>query len=102
MLPVEWVASNFLARYCFLTFYCDPYFLFNFKFLHLFLVGLVIYLLILYLGKNELLGDVLCLIAALFNGVIMVAEDHIVKCRTVVEYLGMLGIFGLITSSVQM
>ena len=37
MLPVEWVVSNFLARelaICFLIFYCDPYFLFNYLFLH--------------------------------------------------------------------
>ena len=56
----------------------------------------------LLLGRNEILGDVLCLIAALANAIIMVAQDHIIKTRTVVEYLGMIGIFGFILSSVQM
>ena len=56
----------------------------------------------LLLGRNEILGDVLCLIAALANAIILVAMDHIVKTRTVVEYYGMIGIFGLCLSSVQM
>ena len=41
MLPVEWEASNFLARWiatCFHTFYCDPLKFLNF---YLFLVCLL-------------------------------------------------------------
>ena len=56
----------------------------------------------IYSGRNELLGDALCSIAAAVNGIIMVAEDHIIKTRSAVEFLGMIGIFGLLVSSVQM
>ena len=56
---------------------------------------------ILYSGRNELLGDTLCMVAALINAIIMVAQDHIVKTRSITEYLGMIGIFGLCISSAQ-
>ena len=55
----------------------------------------------LFSGRNELLGDALCLIASLINAIIMVAQDHIVKTRSIAEYLGMIGIFGLCLSSAQ-
>ena len=53
MLPIEWVASNFLTRQlatCFLTFYCDLYFLLNFHLLLIclpFIVQLTSFLLLL-------------------------------------------------------
>jgi len=53
-------------------------------------------------GRNEILGDVLCAIAALINPIIMVAQDHIIKTRSITEYLGMIGIFGLCISSAQL
>jgi len=40
-------------------------------------------------------------IAAVINAIIMVAGDHIVKTRSVTEYLGMIGIFGLCLSLAQ-
>ena len=42
------------------------------------------------------------MIAGIFNAVIMVAEDHIVKTRSIIEYLGMIGIIGVLISSIQM
>ena len=53
-------------------------------------------------GRNEILGDLLCLIAAVLNSISLVAQEHIIKTRSITEYLGMLGIFGICISSAQL
>ena len=49
-----------------------------------------------------MLGDVLCLVGAITNSVVMVAQEHIIKTRSITEYLGMIGLFGLCISSAQL
>ncbi|KDR14203.1 Solute carrier family 35 member F1 [Zootermopsis nevadensis] len=52
-------------------------------------------------GRNQLLGDMLCLGGALLFAVVSVAQDLVVKTLDWVEYLGMVGLFGSILSTVQ-
>lgn len=52
-------------------------------------------------GSNKVLGDVLCLAAAMMYAVCNVAEEFLVKQHSRTEYLGMLGLFGCIVSGVQ-
>ena len=59
-------------------------------------------MLFLFTGRNEILGDLLCLIAAVTNATGLVAQEHIIKTRSVTEFLGMLGIFGICISSAQL
>ncbi|CAI2322702.1 unnamed protein product [Caenorhabditis sp. 36 PRJEB53466] len=52
-------------------------------------------------GSNKVLGDVLCLAAAMLYAVCNVAEEFLVKQYSRTEYLGLLGLFGCIVSGVQ-
>ncbi|CAP38896.2 Protein CBG22265 [Caenorhabditis briggsae] len=52
-------------------------------------------------GSNKVLGDVLCLAAAVMYAICNVAEEFLVKQHSRTEYLGMLGLFGCIVSGVQ-
>jgi len=54
------------------------------------------------LGRNEILGDLLCLMAAILNAISLVAQEHIIKTRSITEYLGMLGMFSMCVSAAQL
>jgi len=54
------------------------------------------------LGKNEMMGDLLCVIAATAYSVILVSQEHLIKVGSAAEYLGMIGMFGMLVSSAQM
>lgn len=53
-------------------------------------------------GKNQLVGDMLCLGGAVLFAIVTVLQELSVKNTDVVEYLGLLGLFGSIVSGVQM
>lgn len=53
-------------------------------------------------GKNHLVGDMLCLGGAVLFAIVTVLQELSVKNTDVVEYLGLLGLFGSIVSGVQM
>uniref|UniRef100_A0A1I7S1W7 Solute carrier family 35 member F1 n=2 Tax=Bursaphelenchus xylophilus TaxID=6326 RepID=A0A1I7S1W7_BURXY len=53
-------------------------------------------------GSDRLLGDLLCLGAALFYGAANVTEEFLVKQYDRFEYLGIVGLFGCLISSVQL
>lgn len=53
-------------------------------------------------GQDRLLGDLLCLAAALLYGVANVTEEFLVKQYDRFEYLGMVGMFGSVIASIQM
>lgn len=53
-------------------------------------------------GKNQLLGDMLCLGGAVLFAIVTVLQESSVRNTDVVEYLGLLGLFGSIISGVQM
>lgn len=53
-------------------------------------------------GKNQLMGDMLCLGGAVLLTVVTVLQELSVKTTDVVEYLGLLGLFGSIVSGGQM
>uniref|UniRef100_H2ZTU6 Solute carrier family 35 member F2 n=2 Tax=Latimeria chalumnae TaxID=7897 RepID=H2ZTU6_LATCH len=53
-------------------------------------------------GNNQLLGDSLVLIAATLYGIVNVYEEYIVKNLSRVEFLGMVGLFGIIFSGIQL
>ncbi|GLV43692.1 hypothetical protein CBL_06982 [Carabus blaptoides fortunei] len=53
-------------------------------------------------GKNHLMGDMLCLGGAVLATVVTVLQELSVKTTDVVEYLGLLGLFGTIVSGAQM
>lgn len=52
-------------------------------------------------GKNQLLGDMLCLSGAVLLAVVSVTQELVVKTLDWVEYLGMVGLFGGVLSIVQ-
>ena len=52
-------------------------------------------------GRNEVLGDALCVIGGLTNATVFVTQEHMIKTNSVQEFLAMLGIFGLCMSSAQ-
>jgi solute carrier family 35 protein F1/2 len=52
-------------------------------------------------GKNQLLGDMLCLGAAVLFAVVSVAQELVVKTLDWVEYLGIVGLLGSILSILQ-
>jgi solute carrier family 35 protein F1/2 len=54
-----------------------------------------------FAGKNQLLGDLLCLGGAVLFAVVSVSQELVVKTLDWVEYLGMMGLFGSIISIVQ-
>lgn len=53
-------------------------------------------------GKNQLVGDMLCLGGAVLFAIVTVLQELSVKNTDVVEYLGLLGLFGSIVSGIQM
>ncbi|CAI5440220.1 unnamed protein product [Caenorhabditis angaria] len=52
--------------------------------------------------SNKVLGDFLCLAAAVLYAICNVAEEFLVKQYSRTEYLGMLGLFGCIVSGIQL
>lgn len=48
------------------------------------------------------MGDMLCLGGAILATVVSVLQELSVKTTDIVEYLGMLGLFGSVISGVQM
>ena len=52
-------------------------------------------------GRNEVLGDALCVMGGLTNATVFVTQEHMIKTSSVQEFLAMLGIFGLCLSSAQ-
>jgi solute carrier family 35 protein F1/2 len=52
-------------------------------------------------GQDRLLGDLLCLGAALLYGVANVTEEFLVKQYDRFEYLGLVGLFGSIIACIQ-
>lgn len=54
------------------------------------------------LGNNKAVGDMLCLGGALLYAVANVSEEFLVKQYSRMEYLGMIGLFGVLISGVQM
>jgi solute carrier family 35 protein F1/2 len=57
---------------------------------------------LLLLGQNQLIGDMLCLGGAVLFAIVTVLQELSVKNTDIVEYLGLLGLFGSILSGVQM
>lgn len=55
-----------------------------------------------FLGKNQLVGDMLCLGGAVLFAIVTVLQELSVKKTDIVEYLGLLGLFGSIVSGIQM
>lgn len=53
-------------------------------------------------GKNHLVGDMLCLGGAVLFAIVTVLQELSVKNTDVVEYLGLLGLFGSVVSGIQM
>ncbi|XP_015609519.1 solute carrier family 35 member F2 isoform X2 [Cephus cinctus] len=52
-------------------------------------------------GKNQLVGDMLCLGGAVLFSVVTVLQELAVKTVDIIEYLGMIGFFGMIISCLQ-
>lgn len=52
-------------------------------------------------GKDRFLGDMLCLAGAFLHGISNVAQEFVVKTFDVVEFLGMIGLFGSFVSGLQ-
>jgi solute carrier family 35 protein F1/2 len=52
-------------------------------------------------GKNQLLGDMLCLGGAVLFAVVSVAQELVVKTLDWVEYLGIMGLLGSVLSIMQ-
>ncbi|XP_023011785.2 solute carrier family 35 member F2 [Leptinotarsa decemlineata] len=53
-------------------------------------------------GTNQLVGDMLCLGGAVLFAIVTVLQELSVKHTDIVEYLGLLGLFGSIVSGLQM
>lgn len=68
--------------------------LFNFIDVHLCQLNVV--------GKNQLVGDMLCLGGSVLFAIVTVLQELSVKTTDIVEYLGLLGLFGSIISGLQM
>nr|CAI5842050.1 unnamed protein product [Callosobruchus analis] len=54
------------------------------------------------LGKIQLVGDMLSLGSAILFAIVTVLQELSVKSTDIVEYLGLLGLFGSIVSGIQM
>ncbi|ODM92239.1 Solute carrier family 35 member F1 [Orchesella cincta] len=52
-------------------------------------------------GKDRFLGDMLCLAGAFLYGISNVAQEFVVKTFDIVEFLGMIGLFGSFVSGAQ-
>lgn len=64
--------------------------------------GSLSYLTVSVLGKNQLVGDMLCLGGAVLFAIVTVLQELSIKYTDVVEYLGLLGLFGSVVSGIQM
>lgn len=53
-------------------------------------------------GHDRLLGDLLCLAAAILYGIANVTEEFLVKQYDRFEYLGIVGLFGTLIACIQM
>ena len=53
------------------------------------------------LASNEILGDVIALSAAVLYGISQVGQEYLVKKYSTQEFLGMIGIYGMVLSSIQ-
>ncbi|KAJ8982267.1 hypothetical protein NQ317_007239 [Molorchus minor] len=51
--------------------------------------------------KNQLVGDMLCLGGAVLFAIVTVLQELSVKNTDIIEYLGLLGLFGSIVSGIQ-
>ncbi|XP_053209117.1 solute carrier family 35 member F2-like [Panonychus citri] len=52
--------------------------------------------------KNRFLGDMLCILGATLYGISNVTQEYVVKSYSIVEFLGMIGLFGSLISGVQL
>ncbi|CAL8097665.1 unnamed protein product [Orchesella dallaii] len=52
-------------------------------------------------GKDRFLGDMICLAGAFLYGISNVAQEFVVKTFDIVEFLGMIGLFGSFVSGAQ-
>lgn len=52
-------------------------------------------------APNEIVGDVIALSAAVFYGISQVGQEYLVKKYSWTEYLGMIGLFGVCISGMQ-
>lgn len=57
---------------------------------------------VMFLGANRVLGDILCLAGSTLYAIGNVGEEYLVKQNSRVEYLGMIGLFGSIISGIQL
>ncbi|KAF5289460.1 hypothetical protein FQR65_LT11833 [Abscondita terminalis] len=55
-----------------------------------------------FTGKNQLVGDMLCLGGAVLFAIVTVLQELAVKKTDYVEFLGLLGLFGSLVSGLQM
>lgn len=55
-----------------------------------------------FVGKNQLVGDMLCLTGAVLFAIVTVLQELAIRHTDIVEYLGLLGLFGSIVSGIQM
>ncbi|KAF5301835.1 hypothetical protein FQA39_LY10620 [Lamprigera yunnana] len=55
-----------------------------------------------FTGKNQLVGDMLCLGGAVLFAIVTVLQELAVKKTDVIEFLGLLGLFGSLVSGLQM
>ena len=53
-------------------------------------------------GQDRLVGDMLCLGGATLYGISNVGQEFVVKNFNIVEFLGMMGLFGSIINGVQL
>jgi len=53
------------------------------------------------IGKDRFLGDMLCLASTFLYGISNLAQEFVVKTFDVVEFLGMIGLFGSFVSGTQ-
>lgn len=53
------------------------------------------------LGNDRLIGDVLCLAGAFLYGLSNVAQEFLVKTFDMVEFLGMIGVWGAVITGIQ-
>lgn len=57
----------------------------------------------MYVGKNQLVGDLLCIASAFAQSLSLVGEEFLIKGRlSIVEYMAMLGFGGTIVASIQL
>jgi len=56
-----------------------------------------------YIGDDQLLGDVLCILAALAISISLVGEEFLIKEEIgITDYMAMLGFSGAVIASIQL